>query len=324
MLIKSADDREPHIAALEGLVRRPDVDADARRRIESEIKRIRAGMAGERDAAYEIEFVLAQNRNRMTIHDLRIEVDGRVAQIDHLVINRLLDVWVIETKHFSEGVAVNEHGEWTAFYGHRPYGIPSPIEQNRRHVAVLADAFAKGLVPLPKRLGMVTIKPKFYSLVLVSNNARISRPKGKAAAAAVQGLETVIKVDRFEAALDKAYDEHSLAVIGKLISFEQVEALARSLAGLHVPATFDWAAKFGLPAELPPEPVISSVVPTSSPPTYTPAPAASSAPSATSVCASCDKPVSAAVIAYCAENAERFGGLTLCYACQRSTRKRPR
>ncbi len=180
VLIKSDDDREPHIAALEALLRRPDVAAETRRRIELEIKRIRAGMAGERDAAYEVEFALGESRNRMTIHDLRIEVGGRVAQIDHLVVNRLLDVWVLESKHFSEGVAVNEHGEWTAFYGHRPYGIPSPIEQNGRHVAVLADAFANGLVPLPKRLGMVTIKPRFYSLVMVSNNARISRGRTSA------------------------------------------------------------------------------------------------------------------------------------------------
>ena len=157
----------------------------------------------------------------MTIHDLRIEVGGRVAQIDHLVVTRLLDVWVLESKHFSEGVAVDEHGEWVAFCGHRPYGIPSPIEQNRRHVAVLADAFTKHLVPFPKRLGVVTIKPNFYSLVLVSNHARISRPKGKAAAAGVPGLDTVIKVDRFETTIDAAYEERSLTAIGKLISSEQ-------------------------------------------------------------------------------------------------------
>ena len=58
VLIKSADDREPDIAALEALQRRPDVDADTRKRIDLEIKRIRAGVAGERDATNEIEFVL--------------------------------------------------------------------------------------------------------------------------------------------------------------------------------------------------------------------------------------------------------------------------
>ena len=69
-------------------------------------------LAGERDAAYEIEFHLGPNPNRMTIHDLRLEVDGRVAQIDHLIITRLVNFWVCESKHFAEGVAINDYGEW--------------------------------------------------------------------------------------------------------------------------------------------------------------------------------------------------------------------
>ena len=44
------------------------------------------------------------------IHDLRIECEGRVAQIDHLLIGRFLDIWVCETKNFSEGIAINEQG----------------------------------------------------------------------------------------------------------------------------------------------------------------------------------------------------------------------
>lgn len=153
MLIKGADDKQPQLEALEALLGRPDVDAQTRRRIEQEIRMIRAGASGERDAAYEIEFHYGQSRNRMTIHDLRIELDGRVAQIDHLIINRLLDIWVCESKHFSEGVAINEHGEWVAFQSRRAYGIPSPVEQNRRHIAVLGDVFAKGLGSPARRGG---------------------------------------------------------------------------------------------------------------------------------------------------------------------------
>ena len=89
----------------------------------------------------------------------RLEVDGRVAQIDHLIVNRFLHVWVCESKHFSEGVAVDEFGEWTGFSHGRPYGIGSPIEQNRKHIAVLNDAFRQRLVQPPKRLGF-TLTPK--------------------------------------------------------------------------------------------------------------------------------------------------------------------
>jgi len=145
MLIKSADDKQPQIDALNALGARPDVDSATGRKVDAEIRQTRAGVAGERDAAYEIEFDSGPSRNRMTIHDLRLEVDGRIAQIDHLIITRLLDFWVCESKHFAEGVAINDHGEWTAFYGRQAHGIASPVEQNRKHIEVLRDVFDKGL-----------------------------------------------------------------------------------------------------------------------------------------------------------------------------------
>jgi hypothetical protein len=301
VLIKSADDKEPQIAALQALLARPDVDPQTRRRIDREIRGIRAGAAGERDAAYEIEFELSDSRNHMTIHDLRLEVGGRVAQIDHLVIDRLLDVWVCESKHFSEGVAVDEHAEWVAFFRHRPTGIPSPIEQNRHHVAVLTEVFKQGLVPLPTRLG-ITVKPKFYSLVLVSNHARITRPKGRAAAG-VSGLESVIKVEQFAKTVDKTFDERGLTLVDKLVGTDKIEMLARQLVALHRPVTVDWVARFGL-APAPPDEA----------PQLEATPRTLVRPS----CQSCGHPVSDAVVAYCGDHRDRFGGRILCMTCQKA------
>lgn len=324
MLIKSVDDKQPQIDALEALARRPDVNAETRHRIEIEIKKVRAGIAGERDAAYEIEFVLGRSPRWAIIHDLRLEVAGRVAQIDHIVINHLLDVWVLESKHFSEGVAVNEQGALVGFYGHKPYGIPSPIEQNRRHAAVLAAVFKSGLPPLPKRFGLLTIQPTFHSLVLVSNNARISRPKGRAAAARVDGLGSVMKAEQFGHHIDKFFEQRSITVAAKMVGPEAVELVARSLAELHVPATFDWAARFGLPAAPPTmaQPaaaavsVVASVVVPVVAPTADPAPT-----SGRPVCGSCGRAVSAAVVELCAARQERFAGGTYCMTCQSRFRR---
>jgi len=260
----------------------------------------------------------------MTIHDLRIEVDGRVAQIDHLIINRLLDIWVCESKHFAEGVAINEHGEWVALYGTHRQGMPSPVEQNRRHIAVLADVFAKGLVPLPKRLG-IKIKPQMNSLVLVSSQARILRPKGRAAAG-VEGLDTVIKVDQLVTTIDRVYEQHGLAAIRKVVGRETVEALARRLAALHVLARGDWAAKFGLPPEPPPQAqVVTSTVPAPRiTPTAASGPATGSGARQRPVCATCGRHVSDSVIAYCLAHSARFGDAIYCLDCQaRVSRARP-
>jgi hypothetical protein len=54
------------------------------------------------------------SKNWVIIHDLRIEYGGLVAQIDHLLINRFLDFYVLETKHYSQGVKVTERGEFLA------------------------------------------------------------------------------------------------------------------------------------------------------------------------------------------------------------------
>jgi hypothetical protein len=163
-------------------------------RIDGEMRRIGAGAAGERDAACEIELHAGTRAGRATIHDLRLEVGGRVAQGDHLLVNRLQDVWVLESKHVAEGVSINAQAEWAGFSGGQPYGMPPPIEQNRRHVQVLEQVFATGLVPLPKRLGLATIRPRIRPLVLISNGARITRAR-KAAQARVEGLDAVIKAD---------------------------------------------------------------------------------------------------------------------------------
>ena len=160
------------------------------------------GNRDERDAAYEIELWFGRSQNWATIHDLRIEVDGLAAQMDHLIINRLAEIWVCESKSFAEGVSVNEHGEWVRWWKGRGEGMPSPIEQNRRHVELLGRAFDDGLVKPPKRLGLLPRKPRIRSLVLVSNSARIGRPKRD-----VDGLDQVIKAEQLKTRLFDEFDK---------------------------------------------------------------------------------------------------------------------
>jgi hypothetical protein len=242
MQIKSADSRQPDILALERLQDRPDVPAATRKRIEAEVRQIKAGERAERDAAYQIELYFGRSQNWATIHDLRIEVDGLAAQIDHVLINRLAEVWVCESKSFAEGVTINQHGEWTRWWNGRPEGIPSPIEQNHRHIQLLERAFDDGLAPRPRRYGLAPMQPRLRSLVLVSNSARINRPKGS-----FSGLDEVIKAEQLKTRLFDAYDAlPDWDVMRRLIGKEGLEKFALGLAALHRPASFDWLARFGL------------------------------------------------------------------------------
>src|SRR5437016_1060418 len=110
MLLKTADRKEAAIAELERL----KVVAPANRKadIEQELRIMRAGLRGEEEAAYLIDFHLKESKRTVIIHDLRLEIGGRVAQIDHILIHRTLNVFVLETKHLHAGIKITEEGEF--------------------------------------------------------------------------------------------------------------------------------------------------------------------------------------------------------------------
>ena len=224
MLIKKSDDKTKDIETLRSLLDHPAASAETKKRIETEIRNIASGIKGEQDAAYEIDFHYGQSKNWAIIHDLRLEHKGRVAQIDHLLINRFLDFWVCESKRFSEGIAINDQGECAMFWNGKPQGIGSPHEQNAKHIAVIKAACDDGTIELPKRLGF-SIKPSFTGLVVVSKNARITRPKAKG-----WWDDGIVKADQVKAKIEKSFDnDNNPLVMAKLISSETLQDFARSL-----------------------------------------------------------------------------------------------
>jgi hypothetical protein len=318
MIIKEADEKKSQIAILETLASRRDASADVRKRIEQEIRNIRAGIKGEEEAAYEINFHFGASKNYAVIHDLRIEVEGRVAQIDHLLIGRFLDIWVCETKNFCEGIAINEQGECSRFYNNKPSGIASPFEQNKKHIMVLDSLFKTGIVQLPKRLGF-SIKPNMTSVVMVSKNARISRPKTK-----IPGVESIIKSDQFSSLIERANDNYNNPLtVAKLIEADTLENFARAIAAQHKPIAFNWVAKFGFSENSPvDEPNSVTRFQATPPPLPTPTIASIGSERVRPVtgeiktqkkkliCARCSEPVEINVARFCWFNKARFGDNT--------------
>lgn len=324
MLIKAADDKTKDIETLKALAARPDASADIRKKIEQEIRNIHSGIKGEAEAAYEIEFYYGASNNWMALHDLRLECEGRVAQIDHLLINRFLEIYVCESKRFAEGIAVNEQGEFAAFYGGKAYGVPSPVEQNKRHMAVLESVFKSGQVVPPKRLG-ITLSPTLNGLVLVSKNARISRPKAK-----IEGIDSIIKNDQLKTRIDKEIDSNNSPLLAvRLIGQDTLEDFARRLASAHKSASFDWPARFGLSTTAP-EPIKTPVraEPATKKPLNpvdwgnTPAPTYEVGEKKSKLaCATCGNIVAYNIAKFCWFNKLRFGGNVYCMDCQKAIPK---
>jgi len=306
MLIKERDNHEADVESLRSLL---DYQISAKQRflIEREIKWIDSGARGEDSSAYFIDFRSRDSRNTAIIHDLRLEYRGFVAQIDHLLINRLLEIYVLESKNYYYGVKITPEGEFLVWNGKTYLAIESPIEQNKRHIDLLRRVIEQPGF-LPTRLG-VSIPPSFLSYVMVAPNSRVDRPaKDKF------DTSTVIKADGLGAVIEKRIDRASpvdvFSSLAKVISQETLETFARRLVRLHRPAKIDYAARFGVSVGAPPslfqQPTVGGTTDRGN----------GGEPKNESTCEACGGTVDRKVVYYCRVNREKFGGKILCRSCQ--------
>jgi hypothetical protein len=244
MIIKKMDSKQEEVAELTALLN-GKLTPYQRFLIERELKAIKSGVEGEKDSAYYIDFYFRNSKNWAVIHDLRLEYKDLVAQIDHLLINRLFDIYVLESKNFSCKLQINPEGEFQACYGKECFGIPSPIEQNKRHIYFL-DLFLKQHDILPKRIG-ISIRPRFRSFILVSPKSIISRPPKKKF-----DTSSVIKADTLRTRIDQEVDKGNpvadLVALGKVSSSSTLMQRAKTLARFHKAIKINFRANFGLSA----------------------------------------------------------------------------
>lgn len=253
MILKHADDRSGDIAQLELLL--GTAPERLRDRIRRQIANIRAGSAGERDAAHFLNREFGTSALIAIVHDLRIELNGDIAQIDHLVIHRVqATAWVLETKNYAGRLTCDEHGDWTVWNRSKPRSIPSPLNQARRQCELLRQWLAAQNVTSIQRIEPV---------VLISPTSSVDRSKLAAGS-------HVVKSDNFGEWRRKQAEAiglgTALRMVGKHllngISEEGLKELGEALVAAHQPAAYDWHARFGLAAKDEAE----TVRPPSSPP----------------------------------------------------------
>lgn len=188
MLIKSADDKSKRIALLQDLQNSTLLDTWQKQRVRESLAAFIKGIQGERDAAHYLDNHYRDGANHAVIHDLRIEIDGEVAQIDHLLINRMMHFYLIETKNYNGNLSISDRGEFSVTYaGEKTIGIPSPLEQSRRHENVLNKLLDR--LEITARAGTSRV---FHHIVMLDPKATISRPDPKSF-----NTDMVIKADQF-------------------------------------------------------------------------------------------------------------------------------
>ena len=238
MLIKNKDGRLEDIQELNRLLSL-NITAKQRFSILRELKCLVSGERNEQNSAYYLDFRYKGSLNWALIHDLRIDHRGRVAQIDHLLINRFLDVYVLESKNYYYGIKITEEGEFLVWDGKAYQSIESPFEQNQRHIQALqATVDDRNLAP--KRLGFA-IPVTYRNIVLVSPTSKVLKPSST-----TFDLSSIIKADAFVSAVDRVMEKKSIIEAPKIVNSETLRDFTEKIARLHRPGSIDYAAKFGI------------------------------------------------------------------------------
>lgn len=308
MLMKSADDKSRRLKLLEDLQQSKQLDYRQKKWLREELHRCSMGIRGERDSAHYLDNYFKDKENHVLLLDLRFVVDGDVAQIDHLILNRVGHMILVETKNHAGSLTVNAHGEFTVHYEQDSFGIPSPWEQSRRHERILAR-----LLERLEITGRLDKQPEFHHVVMLHPKAVITRPD-----AAQLDTSYLIKADQFPSWHEKFAKQVGATTLLKAMfnvrSMETITAWAEKLKRQHRPADALALPDFMQPTAPTPAPAprvapIAQAALAQTPPLAAPAP---DAPAKKLVCAHCGAKISYPEGKYCWNNSQRFNGLQYC------------
>ncbi|MBC9785338.1 NERD domain-containing protein [Heliobacterium chlorum] len=141
-MILEVPEFEPNILEqMQGILKKLPDTHPKYKRIESDMRKLASGNAGENNIAYHIKFWFGNNHNVIGVHNLTLEQDGRKAQIDYILAVPA-GFLVIESKSITQHIRIDNLGNWVktdAKGTAQNKGMYNPVEQNRRHIAVLKD-----------------------------------------------------------------------------------------------------------------------------------------------------------------------------------------
>lgn len=310
MLLKKADDKSKRLALLDDLQKSTLLDFKQKRWLREELSRFRKGIRGEEESAYYLDQYFKVGENHVLLHDLRFDFEGDVAQIDHLIINRFGMFFLAETKNYAGSVAINSHGEFTVEYDEDRFGVPSPIEQSRRHERILRKMLER--LEITNRLGTTM---DFHHVVMFHPKAIITRPPPS-------DLDTsnVIKADQFPSwhtgFVDKTMGTGAvLRGLANARSLDTVKEWGEKLMRQHRPQNQLGLPEFMQPSAKPvraPAAIPAPMKPVQVGPVADKAPSTDDAGAKRLVCLHCNSKISFAEGKYCWNNAARFKGGQYC------------
>ncbi len=239
MLYKNIDSKESEINQLKNLLKQSK-NPKQQVLIRADLARVENGYKAEKDNAYYLDFSFKDSPRNILLHDIRIEHNGQVAQIDHIIVNRL-GIEVLESKSFTGKLTIKGDGSLDVEYGKKVQTFPNPIEQNNRHAKILSE-FLKENMELPKNLKLFGVA--ISSSVLINPKTTLSNdilPKG------------FLRADSFTTDWDSRVDKMGtialFKTIGTTMSLDRAKEIANFLVKHHSPKSYDYTKKYPIKKE---------------------------------------------------------------------------
>jgi len=248
MIFKNIDDKSKQIQTLEDLLSRSKSDAQ-KKLIEIDLKKVKSGYEAEKENAYYLDFKLEKNKNIILLHDIRLEHDGRTAQFDHLLISRF-GIELLETKSSKGTMTINDDGSLDLKNGRYTNTFPNPLEQSKRHAAVLKEFIAASEL-LSKRIDI-------FGGIDISNRVLINPKTTLTNSKLPEGFE---RADSFISNRNKEIDNigifKAVGLFSKCYNIDKAKEIAQMIVDAHKPVEFDYTKKFKIKKEKQVEEIIS-------------------------------------------------------------------
>ena len=104
---------------------------------EARLRGLHQHLRGLQHSANDLDAQLADGTRWALLHDLHLRIDGRSLWIDHLLINRQLDILLLASPHYGDSLSVDEQGEFFREVRGRRLGFASPLNRLHRQLALL-------------------------------------------------------------------------------------------------------------------------------------------------------------------------------------------
>ncbi|MDL2191742.1 nuclease-related domain-containing protein [Cobetia sp. LC6] len=258
MLIKDCDSREYDLLVLEVLAQDAALAAPERHKVLEALRAIRARQARRRALASQLDTLLGTRDDWVVLHDVRLAQAEGVIEIDHLLINSLMQVWVLDASCFDLTLSITPFGELLAHDGRVAQEGEVPADEDgvmahavtpcplqtipERSRAIVQWLEASSLLPV--RLGM-TLQPQLRYRIVVADAAQVSRPPEDIFDSRALLSFARLKRQCLQVSSKTAYVTRLRSFTHRLDQ-RRLRQLGRAIATRHVAPNTDWVAELGL------------------------------------------------------------------------------